>query len=46
MELDGKTLPTVTETKFLGLSVDSKLNWNTHVNILTSNKKRHEYVTN
>ena len=34
MEIDNHTLPVVTATKFLGIWIDSELNWKVHYNKL------------
>ena len=33
--IDGKTLERVESTKFLGIMIDSKLNWSNHINHVT-----------
>jgi len=34
LKIDGKILDCVDHTKFLGVIIDKKLNWNAHVNYI------------
>ena len=40
LKVDGAEISVLNSTKFLGLTVDSKLNWNEHIDYLCKNSKR------
>ena len=44
LEVGNITIPQVPETKFLGVWLDSGLNWNKHINMLETKVKQNKYL--